>query len=323
MQSEALPAAADVSPMSWCCRICGSPVVGARVCAEERAYGTHEEFDYVRCGQCGCLQIARIPDDLGRHYPSDYYSFIRQAPSIKSKVRDFLAIFGPAVLFAGHQWWEIGDKKAVRDSGARTTDRILDLGCGDGALISSLYQIGFTKASGADPFISDDVIHANGARVMKAQASEIQGQFDLVMMHHSLEHVADQAGLAQDLRRLVAATGRLVIRIPTVESWAAEMYGRDWAHFEAPRHLYLHSRTSIRLLLERAGFVVTKIVDDAGSYSLTASEHLKRGGRLGDHRPSREESAAAWRRARALNREGRGDAIAVHARVGGPASGLG
>ena len=37
--------------------------------------GTRDEFDYVQCGKCGCLQIEEVPDNLGEYYPQDYYSF--------------------------------------------------------------------------------------------------------------------------------------------------------------------------------------------------------------------------------------------------------
>ena len=38
-------------------------------------YGLPETFKYFQCGQCGCLQIARAPDDLVRYYGDQYYSF--------------------------------------------------------------------------------------------------------------------------------------------------------------------------------------------------------------------------------------------------------
>jgi hypothetical protein len=39
-------------------------------------YATREMFTYILCEGCGCLQIAEIPPDLGRFYPSHYYSFV-------------------------------------------------------------------------------------------------------------------------------------------------------------------------------------------------------------------------------------------------------
>ena len=58
------------------CRICGADKVSERITAREMMFGTREEFEYFCCGSCGTLQIADIPDDLGRFYASEtYYSF--------------------------------------------------------------------------------------------------------------------------------------------------------------------------------------------------------------------------------------------------------
>ena len=32
-------------------------------------------FEYFQCNNCKCIQIAVIPENISRYYPSDYYSF--------------------------------------------------------------------------------------------------------------------------------------------------------------------------------------------------------------------------------------------------------
>jgi 2-polyprenyl-3-methyl-5-hydroxy-6-metoxy-1,4-benzoquinol methylase len=89
-------------------------------------------------------------------------------------------------------WWELGARKSIREMGVSRSARILDLGCANGSLIASPADMGFPNVLGADPFIPQDIIHSNGARVLKCEADEIEGQFDVVTMHHSLEHIWDQ-----------------------------------------------------------------------------------------------------------------------------------
>lgn len=74
-----------------------------------------------------------------------------------------------------------------------------------------LAHIGFPNVLGADPFIPQDIIHSN-ARVLKCEVDEIEGQFDVVMMHHGLEHIWDQHRTAADLGRPVKTGGRCLIR---------------------------------------------------------------------------------------------------------------
>ena len=114
---------------------------------------------------------------------------------------------------------------------------ILDIGCGNGNLIASLAEVGFRNVLGADPFIAQDIVHSNGARVLKREANEVEGQFDVVMMHHSLEHIWDQHGTVAEVARLVKSGGRCMIRIPTIDCWAWEEYGRDWIGLDPPRGL--------------------------------------------------------------------------------------
>src|SRR4051812_23620650 len=57
----------------------------------EFQHGTLETFKYFECSHCGCLQIAEIPEDLGRHYPGNYYSLQPlKSGGLKRKIKRFL-----------------------------------------------------------------------------------------------------------------------------------------------------------------------------------------------------------------------------------------
>ena len=64
-----------------------------------------------------------------------------------------------------------------------------------GTLIAELAEMGFSNVLGADPYIAEDIVRPSGARILKCEADKIEGQFDVVMMHHSLEHIWDQKRL--------------------------------------------------------------------------------------------------------------------------------
>lgn len=38
-------------------------------------FGFRDEFDYLECDECGCLQLITIPPDLIKYYPPNYYSY--------------------------------------------------------------------------------------------------------------------------------------------------------------------------------------------------------------------------------------------------------
>ena len=56
------------------CLTCGAHEYQRCFTAREQMFGTKEPVDYFQCAACGSLQINPIPPDMGRYYPSDYYS---------------------------------------------------------------------------------------------------------------------------------------------------------------------------------------------------------------------------------------------------------
>src|SRR4030095_17087408 len=57
------------------CSICKNLDGNETFVAREAMYGHGDEFEYVECARCGCLQIAEIPINLSKYYPKNYYSF--------------------------------------------------------------------------------------------------------------------------------------------------------------------------------------------------------------------------------------------------------
>ena len=57
------------------CQICGNRLGNREHTAREMVFGTREEFTYIECAACGCVQLLDVPDELARFYPGDYYSY--------------------------------------------------------------------------------------------------------------------------------------------------------------------------------------------------------------------------------------------------------
>jgi SAM-dependent methyltransferase len=312
------------------CRICGQAATGPRLSVREMMFGSKERFDYFECGACGCLQIVDIPDDLGRHYGEGYYSF---APRATHRGLTALLVDSRNRYLSGTRdmlGWAVSRLKpylalaSLRRLHLPRDARIVDVGCGGGELLQTLQSVGFTRLLGVDPFVAHELDLGGGLRVLKANLSEVNQTADLVMFHHSLEHIGDQQGLLAAAHRLLVPGGHCLVRIPTVSSWAWRHYRADWCALDAPRHLYLHSKKSIRLLAEAAGFEVEDIVSDSTTFQFWGSEQYRRDIRLmqpGSHdiAPApgaftADELKSFERRARELNEANDGDQIVVYLR---------
>ena len=157
-----------------------------------------------------------------------------------------------------------------------TASRVLDVGAGSGLLVYALHLAGMREVEGVDPFLGADVRYANGATVRKAGFEDVTDTYDVVMLNHSFEHVADPGRTLEQLKSRLAPGGRAVIRMPTVSSEAYETYGIDYYGLDAPRHLTIFSRSGMDRLCREHGFRVVRVADDSDSAQFWASEQIRR-----------------------------------------------
>ena len=268
------------------CRICGNERENRLHYPREMMFGWDESFEYLECGRCGCLQITRVPEDLGRYYPQDYYSYKppreKRQPAFVLRLREARtrAFLGQRSLL-GSVLVRLSRRPEHFDWFARgrvgLDSPIIDVGCGTGGLLLKLRREGFRNLLGADPFIEHDIDYGNGVRVLKTSIGELRQSFDFVMLHHSFEHMPDCLGSLHELRRIVRDDGTLLLRIPVADSYARRKYGLHWAAWDAPRHLYLHTVKSLHLAAASAGFEVTEVTYDSTKSQFVGSELYLRG----------------------------------------------
>jgi SAM-dependent methyltransferase len=263
------------------CRICGNSSGNSAYAVRETMYGLDESFTYFQCSACQCLQIAEVPLDMARYYPKQYYSYSLPGNSMARKarlLRDRYVLLGTGII--GRY---INGKvpnpalAALKKLPVSQQDRILDVGCGAGAELYSLRECGFKNVMGIDPFIEQDIEYGNGLRIEKKTLRAAAGEWDIIMFHHSLEHVPDQAETFASIRRLLASNGTCMIRVPIASSFAWEHYRANWIQIDAPRHLYLHSLKSMELLAHRNRLKIVAVAYDSTAYQFWASEQAAKG----------------------------------------------
>ncbi len=317
-----------LSLMRQVCKICGNESENRQHMAKEMGFGLRETFEYLECGACGCVQLVQIPEEMARYYPPEYYSFQKHG-RLKTFVRHKWSAFGLgrrsalgaffSTLFAPN-----GSTQAIRRAGISNGARILDIGCGSGRLLLDLAYLGFTNLTGADPFIRQDLVYDNGVKVFKRPLLEMPGQFDLIMLHHSYEHMDRPAEAMVQVKRLLSPGGQIIIRIPVASSYAWREYGVNWVNLDAPRHFFLHTFRSIEILAGQAGLQVFQVVHEGNDEQFWASEQFARDIPSNDPRSlgaSPIKRILHWPRIKAykaraaeLNRTGQGDLVCFHLR---------
>ena len=170
---------------------------------------------------------------------------------------------------------------------------------------------------GVDPFISGDILLQNGISIVKKSLFELNGVFDLVMCHHSLEHMAQPLRVLDKMHELVKPKGYAIIRIPVADCLAWRQYGVNWYQLDAPRHLYLHTVKSMTLLSDEVGFEVVDIEYDSTESQFLNSELYSRNIPLKDREDnpfSRQEIEKYRAKAIELNHLMQGDQACFYLR---------
>jgi 2-polyprenyl-3-methyl-5-hydroxy-6-metoxy-1,4-benzoquinol methylase len=104
-------------------------------------------------------------------------------------------------------------------SGAQPSSAIADVGCGDGRLIRQMARYGFAELCGFDPYLPGDIDEGN-VHLRAVGVSAITGTFDLIMPHHSFEHMEDPFNVLIILRDRLARSGKILIRLPITDMFA-------------------------------------------------------------------------------------------------------
>lgn len=261
------------------CRICGSTKDHQFYVASEKMFGIGGNFNYFQCSDCQCLQIEEINIDLSEFYPANYYSLNAVFPKKKNKLiqyRNKAAIFPNNFLdrfllkIKPH-----APLQALSLVNPKINFHIADIGCGAGHLIYDLHELGFDYITGIDPNINKDITIDKNIKILKDKLENISSKFDIIMFHHSLEHIPDQKSILTAARESLNSNGICLIRVPIVSSYAWRTYKTNWVQLDAPRHLYLHSEKSMKLLAEQTGFYIEQVVYDSSDFQFWGSNNLK------------------------------------------------
>ena len=309
------------------CMACGELANYKEYIVREMMFGTKDEFTYLECSNCGCLQIKQVPLDLSKYYPKNYYSFkTTNSNSFRSfliSLRDkhsigFNNLIGsllnkrfPAPLYL----------KVFKFINAQFDWKILDVGSGAGEKLLALRNIGFKRIMGIDPNIEKGISYKNGLQIKKMSLTEVDDKYDLILFNHSLEHMENPVSVLKEAKRKMNDEALIVLRIPVAGCYAMEKYGVFWDGLDAPRHLFIPTKKSLRFLADRCGLEIISEFCDSTSMQFWASEQYQKGISLIDPRSfsinpknsifTRNQIKNFTIEAERLNAEGKGDIICL------------
>jgi 2-polyprenyl-3-methyl-5-hydroxy-6-metoxy-1,4-benzoquinol methylase len=226
-------------PATEKCQQCGGTAALLFLARDLNRAVTQQEFPYYRCRACGVVHLSPAPDDPERFYPPGYYKVPRSE----------------AELLEGEEH----ERFKLEAIGAQGSGRrLLEIGPSYGRFAALAKRAGFqVHGIELDPGCCSFLEKTLGIRVW--QSGDVRRtlatlpRFDVIALWHSIEHLPDPWALLDDLPEHIEAGGQLAIASPNPQSLQFRLFGRDWVHLDAPRHVNLIPHGVLDARLSRRG----------------------------------------------------------------------
>lgn len=134
----------------------------------------------------------------------------------------------------------------------------LDIGCGDGAFLERLLELGFSDVSGVEPSKAPYQAARPGVRemielgVFSAERYKDR-KFSLITCFQTMEHIDDPEALCAQSYEMLKEGGVFLSVLHNHRSLSAKILGKKSPIFDI-EHLQLFSINSIKYLLSKTGF---------------------------------------------------------------------
>lgn len=238
------------------CPLCGKPVASAGLVWDQDT-GGHLA---VRCESCKLTGLGSPLDhgQLDDFYARDYYAQnMTENPSVRSRAKQYLEQSQGSLLGTLRDFLSIGWLPRPSSPGAR----FLDIGCGDGATLARAECLGWI-AEGCE--ISEAACSKAVSRGYRCYFGDWEeslptAAFDLILMNHVLEHVADPRRSLAAAASALKDDGLLLLGVPNWDSSLARRFGLAWWANKPPQHLWHLKPGHILGLLDDAGLVARAV----------------------------------------------------------------
>jgi 2-polyprenyl-3-methyl-5-hydroxy-6-metoxy-1,4-benzoquinol methylase len=233
---------------------------------------SEEKFTIVSCETCDFKFTSPRPEDekLGDYYKSDNYI---------SHTNNKIGLFNKLYHFARKISINIKLRLIKAEASGK---KILDIGSGTGEFLKASESLGYTGIGIEPSKIARKKARKNYNLNISKNTSLNQfktSEFDVITMWHVLEHVTDLNNTIKGLHKIIKKDGKLIIGVPNHNSYDAKFYGKYWAAWDVPIHLWHFTKKSMEEIMKKHDFklVYTKSMIFDSFYISLLSEEYKNG----------------------------------------------
>lgn len=254
------------------CPLCkGSRIHSVMECTDY--YATRETFEVYHCDDCGFTFTQGVPveAEIGRYYESPDY--ISHSDTRKGAMN---------TIYHWVRCMMLRRKSRLIEKELHCkTGRLLDIGTGTGYFPHAMQRRGWQveavekNAAARDFALKHFSLQVKEDDALGTFAAE---SFDAITLWHVMEHLEKLDEVWSVFDRLLKKDGILVIAVPNCASCDARIYGKEWAPYDVPRHLWHFTLETMKAEGERHGFKLATYYPmpfDAFYVSMLSEKNLK------------------------------------------------
>lgn len=243
------------------CPICGSPDFEPLLELRDR-FDPSVRWQLVRSPSCGLLMLNPRPG------ATEIHSYYHEGPegaydphlheTLACSKRDRIYLSARRLLLHLKAAFVLHGKQK-----AAGTLRVLEIGCSTGDLLNHLHRkkgipsenLAGIETDGRAAAIAEN---CSGAAIYRCGIDELEREsmFDRIVFWHALEHLHDLKGTLAGTAGRLQRNGVVVVALPNPESRDARRYRENWVAWDAPRHLWHFTPSTLAELLKPHGLEI-------------------------------------------------------------------
>lgn len=164
---------------------------------------------------------------------------------------------------------------------------VLEIGCGNGATLNKLKQLGIAKTTtGVELFSSKDNYYNTIDHFFLENVEEINfpfymdNSFDIIILGDVIEHLVDPWSTLQKITRLLSPTGRLIASIPNIRYYKvlhSIVWKGDFHYNESgildQTHLRFFCKKNVIHLFENAGLTIEMLTSQFDQETINSKRY--------------------------------------------------
>ena len=208
---------------------------------------SQEDFELLYNEELDMLVTYPEPEDIEKYYESNAY--ISHTDSKKTVVDKIYQIV---------KSYSLKKKLSLINSFDTKEKTLLDIGAGTGDFLCTAKDKNWNVAGVEPNTLARSKADKKGIKLYDNLNKVLDTKFEVITLWHVLEHLSNLENEIDRIVSLLTDNGTLVIAVPNFKSYDAKHYGKYWAAYDVPRHLWHFSKNTIEKLFKKHNIEIVK-----------------------------------------------------------------